>query len=105
MSGETQCAFNGPLPLGQNDVGDTAKCFTEVIFQILLRFRRLTAIILDGVLGRVDDPSLRVALQVEVDRMRSIKDFGLVFEKRMSENVRLYSHPVRRGLRIEELAS
>ena len=36
--------------------------------------------ILDGLLGRVDDPSLRAALQVEVDRMRSTKDFGLVFE-------------------------
>jgi adenine-specific DNA-methyltransferase len=58
--------------------------------------------ILDGLLGRVDDPSLRAALQVEVDRMRSTKDFGLVFEKHMPENVRLYSHPVRRGLRVEE---
>ncbi len=58
--------------------------------------------ILDGLLGRVDDLSLRAALQVEVDRMRSTKDFGLVFEKHMPENVRLYSHPVRRGLRVEE---
>ncbi len=58
--------------------------------------------ILDGLLGRVDDPSLRAALQVEVDRMRSTKDFGLVFEKHMPENVRLYSHLVRRGLRVEE---
>ena len=58
--------------------------------------------ILDGLLGRVDDLSLRAALQVEVDRMRSIKDFGLVFEKHMPENVRLYSYPVRRGLRVEE---
>ena len=41
-------------------------------------------------------------LQVEVDRLRSTKDFGLVFEKHMPENVRLYSHPVRRGLRVEE---
>ena len=58
--------------------------------------------ILDGLLGRVDDPNLRAALQVEVDRLRSTKDFGLVFEKHMPENVRLYSHPVRRGLRVEE---
>lgn len=57
---------------------------------------------LDGLLGRVDDPNLRAALQVEVDRLRSTKDFGLVFEKHMPENVRLYSHPVRRGLRVEE---
>ena len=58
--------------------------------------------ILDGLLGRVEDPNLRAALQVEVDRLRSTKDFGLVFEKHMPENVRLYSHPVRRGLRVEE---
>jgi adenine-specific DNA-methyltransferase len=58
--------------------------------------------VLDGLLGRVDDPSLRAALQTEVDRLRSTKDFGLVFEKHMPENVRLYSHPVRRGLRVEE---
>ncbi len=58
--------------------------------------------ILDGLLGRVDDPSLRASLQVEVDRMRSTKDFGLVFEKHMPENVRLYSHPARRGLRVVE---
>lgn len=58
--------------------------------------------VLDGLLGRVEDPSLRAALQVEVDRLRSTKDFGLVFEKHMPENVRLYSHPVRRGLRVEE---
>jgi adenine-specific DNA-methyltransferase len=58
--------------------------------------------ILDGLLGRIQDPSLREALQVEVNRLRSTKDFGLVFEKHMPENVRLYSHPVRRGLRVEE---
>jgi len=58
--------------------------------------------ILGGLLGRVDDPSLRAALQVEVDRMRSTKDFGLVFEKHMPENVGLYSHPAWRGLRVEE---
>jgi adenine-specific DNA-methyltransferase len=58
--------------------------------------------LLDGLLGRVDDQGLRAALQAEVDRLRRTKDFGLVFEKHMPENVRLYSHPVRRGLRVEE---
>jgi len=58
--------------------------------------------IIDGLISRIDDPSLRAALQVEVDRLRSTKDFGLVFEKHLPENVRLYSHPVRRGLCVEE---
>ena len=58
--------------------------------------------VLDGLLGRIEDPNLRAALQVEVDRLRSTKDFGPVFEKHMPEHVRLYSHPVRRGLRVEE---
>ncbi len=58
--------------------------------------------VLDGLLAKVDDPGLRAMLQAEVDRLRRTKDFGLVFEKHMPENVRLYSHPVRRGLRVEE---
>ena len=58
--------------------------------------------ILDGLLERIEDPSLRAALKTEVDRLRNTKDFGLVFEKHLPENVRLYSHPVRRGLRVEE---
>ena len=62
----------------------------------------MTSNILDGLIGRIDDQSLRATLQMEVDRLRSTKDFGLVFEKHMPENVRLYSHPVRRGLRVEE---
>jgi adenine-specific DNA-methyltransferase len=61
--------------------------------------------ILDGLLGRVDDPALRHALTTEVDRLRSTKDFGLVFERHMPENVRLYSHPVRRGCRVQERAT
>jgi adenine-specific DNA-methyltransferase len=61
--------------------------------------------ILDGLLGRVDDPALRHALTAEVDRLRSTKDFGLVFERHMPENVRLYSHPVRRGCRVQERAT
>ena len=58
--------------------------------------------ILDGLLGRIDDPALRDALAAEVGKLRDTKDFGLVFERHLPENVRLYSHPVRRGCRVQD---
>ena len=58
--------------------------------------------ILDGLLGRIDDPALRDALSAEVERLRDTKDFGLVFERHLPENVRLYSHPVRRGRKVQD---
>ena len=61
--------------------------------------------ILDGLLGRIDDPALRDALTAEVARLRDTKDFGLVFERHLPENVRLYSHPVRRGCNVQDRAA
>jgi adenine-specific DNA-methyltransferase len=61
--------------------------------------------ILDGLLGRIDDPALRDALTAEVERLRDTKDFGLVFERHLPENVRLYSHPVRRGCKVQDRAT
>jgi len=58
--------------------------------------------IIDGLLARVQDQDLRAALTREVDRLRDTKDFGLVFERHLPENVRLYSYPVKRGVTVQE---
>lgn len=62
---------------------------------------RMTTNVLDGLLTRVDDPDLRAALSGEVALLRENKDFGLVFERHFPENVTLYSHPVKRGVRVQ----
>lgn len=61
----------------------------------------MTTNVLDGLLARVADADLRSALSAEVARLRDAKDFGLVFERHFPEHVRLYSHPVKRGLRVQ----
>src|SRR5690606_16730612 len=53
--------------------------------------------VLDGLIGRIEEPALREELTLEVQRLRSSKDFGLVFERHLPEEVRLYSYPLRRG--------
>jgi len=58
--------------------------------------------VLDGLLARVQDQRLRAALASEVERLRDTKDFGLVFERHIPENVRLYSYPVKRGVTVQE---
>lgn len=60
--------------------------------------------ILDGLLGRIEDETLRAALAAEVSRLRETKDFGLVFERHVPENVRLPNHPIRRGVKVQERA-
>jgi hypothetical protein len=60
--------------------------------------------IIDGLLARVQDQDLRAVLSREVDRLRDTKDFGLVFERDIPENVRLYSYPVKRGVTVQERA-
>ena len=57
--------------------------------------------VLDAFLSRIDDSDLRAALTAEVDLLRTHKDFGLVYERHLPESVILYSHPVRRGVRVE----
>lgn len=55
---------------------------------------------LDVLLEKVDDPALRTELRAQVDRLRSRRTFGLVFEDHIPERVRLPDHPIRRGVRV-----
>ena len=62
----------------------------------------MTTNALDNLIGRVDDSALRSAIESEVERLRSTKDFGLVFERHLPEEVRLLSYPIRRGVKVQE---
>ena len=55
---------------------------------------------LDGLLARVDDAALRADLRTHIDRLRSKRSFGLVFESHLPERVRLPEHPVRIGASV-----
>ena len=55
---------------------------------------------LESLLGRIQDPALRVALTNEVDKIKRNKDFGLVFERHLPEGVTLPTHPVKRGVTV-----
>jgi len=57
---------------------------------------------LDSLLGRVTDPELRRALEGEIGLLRDNKDFGLVFERHLPEEVRLLSYPITRGVKVQE---
>jgi adenine-specific DNA-methyltransferase len=57
--------------------------------------------IIDSLLVRVQDQDLRAAMSREVERLRDTKDFGLVFERHIPENVRLYSRPGKRGVTVQ----
>lgn len=59
---------------------------------------------LDALLDRVGDPNLSTELRREIDRLKDAKQFGLVFERHLPETVRLHSHPVRRGLSVQDRA-
>ena len=61
----------------------------------------MTTNVLDGLLHRVEDSALRSALTTEVDLLRNTRTFGPVFERHFPENVRLYSHAVKRGIRVQ----
>lgn len=56
---------------------------------------------LDTLLGRIDDPDLATALTREVERLRDQRQLGLVYERHLPERVRLYSHPIRRGVTVQ----
>ena len=58
--------------------------------------------ILDGLIAKLDDPAMRDAIATEVDHLREIKDFGLVFERHLPETMLLRSHPIKRGLMVQE---
>jgi adenine-specific DNA-methyltransferase len=57
---------------------------------------------LDALLGRIDDPALQGALSTEIQQLRSIKSFGLVFERHIPETARLASYPIKRGVKVQE---
>jgi adenine-specific DNA-methyltransferase len=55
---------------------------------------------LDVLLEKVEDSALRAELRAAVDKVRSKRNFGLVFESHLPESVRLPEYPVRRGTSV-----
>lgn len=53
--------------------------------------------VLDGLLAKIDDSHLQDSLRSEIERLREVASFGLVFEKHLPETARLINHPVRRN--------
>lgn len=66
-----------------------------------LGFRAVTNV-LDRLVERVPDEALRDALASEVRRLRDATDFGLVFERHLPETARLLTHPIRRGVSVQD---
>lgn len=56
--------------------------------------------VLDQLISRVDDDTLRTRLAHEVDLLRGSRRFGLVFDRHLPESVRLPDHPIRKGIRV-----
>jgi adenine-specific DNA-methyltransferase len=56
---------------------------------------------LDDLLARIDDGSLRHALERELAPLRGERELGLVFERHLPEKVRLPGLPFRRGSTVE----
>jgi adenine-specific DNA-methyltransferase len=56
---------------------------------------------LDELLARIDDVSLRAAIEQELAPLRAERELGLVFEKHLPEKVRLPGLAVRRGTTVE----
>lgn len=56
---------------------------------------------LDDLLARIDDVSLRAAIEQELAPLRGDRELGLVFERHLPEKVRLPGLPVRRGTTVE----
>ena len=57
---------------------------------------------LDNLLDRIEDPALRADLEREIAPLRTAQSLGLVFERHLPESVRLYGHPIRRGLTVTD---
>src|ERR1700674_3146500 len=55
---------------------------------------------LDGLVSRIDDPTLRAEIAREIALLRDTKEFGLVFERHLPEQVWLNGYPVQRGCRV-----
>lgn len=54
---------------------------------------------IDDLVARVGNEKLRSQLAAALAELRKTRDFGLVFEQHIPETVRLYNHPVRRGIK------
>ncbi|MGD9997160.1 MAG: site-specific DNA-methyltransferase [Ilumatobacteraceae bacterium] len=52
---------------------------------------------IDVLLQKIEDSSLRSELAEQINRLRSRRSFGLVFQEHLPERVRLPDHPLRRG--------
>lgn len=57
---------------------------------------------IDDLLARITDLALKADLDREIKSLRTDREFGLVFERHLPENVRLPGHPIRRGLTVQE---
>ena len=55
---------------------------------------------LDVLLDKVADPTLSADIRSQVDRLRSKRTFGLVFESHLPERVRLPEHEIRVGVKV-----
>src|SRR5262245_38055526 len=55
---------------------------------------------IDDLLARVLDDTVRNELTAAVEKLRSRKQFGLVFEDHIPETVRLPHHTIRRGVTV-----
>ncbi|WP_040867006.1 site-specific DNA-methyltransferase [Nocardia exalbida] len=56
--------------------------------------------ILDQLIGRVGDESLRNRIAREVELLRGSRRFGLVFDRHLPESVRLTNYKLRKGVRV-----
>ncbi|MBY6366959.1 site-specific DNA-methyltransferase [Rhodococcoides corynebacterioides] len=56
--------------------------------------------VLDQLVARVEDNTLRTRLAYEIELLRGSRHFGLVFDRHLPESVRLPDHPVRKGIRV-----
>lgn len=61
----------------------------------------MTTNALDALVNRISDSDLRDEIAREVQRLRSTKDYGLVFERHRPETVRLYGSAIRRGHSVQ----
>ncbi|CPR69890.1 site-specific DNA-methyltransferase [Mycobacteroides abscessus] len=56
--------------------------------------------VLDQLIGRIQDESLRNRLSSEVELLRGSRRFGLLFDRHLPESVRLTDYPIRKGIRV-----
>jgi adenine-specific DNA-methyltransferase len=56
--------------------------------------------LVDALLAKINDPSLRSALRKEVDLLLGKQHYGLVFQQHKPETVELYAHEVRRNCKV-----